>query len=107
MGRVELRIFKRVFVHGDFGGKMAVANAAERVKNVLVDELNLSVTVENIADDDLVYAPHIRLDSLGYLRLVNGLEEEFGFEIKAEEVGRILFETVADIVSFVEARCSG
>jgi len=86
---------------------MSVANAAGRVKKVLVEELNLSIAAEGIADGDLVYAPHIRLDSLGYLRLVHGLEQEFGFEISAEEVGHILFETVADITLFVESRCSG
>jgi len=86
---------------------MSVANAAGRVKKVLVEELNLSITAEGIADSDLVYAPHIRLDSLGYLRLVHGLEQEFGIEISAEEVGHILFETVADITLFVESRCSG
>ncbi len=86
---------------------MAEVKASERVKQVLVDELNLSISVESIADEDLVYAPHIRLDSLGYLRLIHGLEQEFGIEISAEEVGRILFETVADIVGFVDERCSG
>ena len=89
------------------GGIMAVENAAARVKKVLVDELNLNIAADSIADDDLVYAPHIRLDSLGYLRLVHGLEQEFGLEIAPEEVGHILFETVADIIRFVDERCSG
>ena len=85
---------------------MTEANAAARVKKVLVDELNLNISAESIADEDLVYAPHIRLDSLGYLKLVHGLEQEFGFEISAEKVGHILFETVADIVRFVDERCA-
>ncbi len=85
---------------------MSLANISERVKKVLVDELNLNLSIEAIADDDLVYAPHIRLDSLGYLRLVHGLEREFGLEISAEEVGHILFEKVSDIASFVDERCS-
>jgi acyl carrier protein len=83
---------------------MTEANTAARVKKVLVEELNLNISADGIADEDLVYAPHIRLDSLGYLRLVNGLEQEFGFEISAEEVGHILFETVEDIVRFVDER---
>ena len=83
---------------------MSLSNISERVKKVLIDELNLSVSVEAISDDDLVYAPHIRLDSLGNLRLVHGLEREFGFEIRAEEVGYILFEKVADITRFVDER---
>jgi acyl carrier protein len=85
---------------------MTEASSAARVKKVLVEELNLNISPDGIADDDLVYAPHIRLDSLGYLRLVHGLEQEFAFEVSAEEVGHILFETVADIVRFSVERCA-
>ena len=74
---------------------------------VLVEELNLDTDPGSISVDDLVYAPHIRLDSLGYLRLMHGVEQEFGFEIKPEEVGHILFETVGDIVDFVADRTPG
>ena len=86
---------------------MKQAELVQRVKKVLVEELNLDITPDAIAEDDLVYAPHIRLDSLGYLRLMHGIEQEFHFEIKPEEVGHILFERIGDIVDFVADRTPG
>ena len=77
---------------------------ARRVKRVLVDELELEVAPSDIQLDDVLYAPHIQLESLGYLKLILGLEQEFGFHVGNDETGRVMFETVRDIVAYVNRK---
>ncbi len=77
---------------------------AQRVRRVLVDELELEVAPSDLSLDDPLYAPHIQLESLGYLKLVMGLEQEFRLHIGDEESGRVMFETVGDIVAYVNRK---
>lgn len=75
-----------------------------RVQAILADELQLDVGPEELDPGDLLHAPHIRLDSLGYLRLLAGLERELGVAVSMDDMGSSVFETVGDVVAFVRQR---
>ena len=77
---------------------------AQRVKTLLVEELHLDLDPADIALDDVLHAPHIRLDSLGYLRLLQGLERAFDLRLDLATLGATVFETVGDVAAFVAAR---
>ena len=80
---------------------------ADRVRRLLVDELELAVPPAEILLDDVLYAPHIQLDSLGYVRLVVALELAFDIDLTEAGRGRVVFETVGDIVALIAARLAG
>lgn len=80
---------------------------ADRVRRLLVDELELAVPPAEILLDDALYAPHIQLDSLGYVRLVVALELAFDIDLTEAGRGRVVFETVGDIVAHIAARLAG
>ncbi len=77
---------------------MNMASAFERVKGIVVDQLNVApdeVTVEASFIEDL------GADSLDVVELVMALEEEFGIEIPDEEAEKIM--TVKDAVEYIKA----
>ncbi len=82
----------------------AVANA---VKAVLVTELDLAVPIEAIDEEDNLFSPHIRMDSLGHLRVLAGLEDRFALRAPRGRLEEALLETVGDLVDLVVAHLPG
>jgi acyl carrier protein len=78
-------------------------STAQQVKRALVEVLDLAVDAGQIAEEDLLFGPPIRLDSLGYHRLMVGLEDRLGVRWTDAELDEAIFETVADLVAFVAA----
>ncbi len=74
-----------------------MANVADRVKEIIVDQLGVNpeqVTPEAKFIEDL------GADSLDTVELVMALEEEFGTEIPDEEAEKL--KTVGDAIKYVE-----
>ena len=59
--------------------------------------------VENIADDTLIFETGL-LDSMGLLFLIEFLKEEFDIETHDEELVVENFESINNIVAFVESK---
>jgi acyl carrier protein len=58
---------------------------------------------ESITDDLLIFESGL-LDSMGLLFLIEFLKEEFGVEVKDEELVVENFESIQNIVAFVEQK---
>ena len=70
----------------------------EKVKEVLVDQLNLKeadITLDTNIKKDL------GADSLDILQLLMSIEEEYGIQIPDDELAG--FETVGDVVTYLES----
>ncbi|NLT24560.1 MAG: acyl carrier protein [Syntrophorhabdus sp.] len=77
----------------------------ERLKHLLVSELNLEeITPEEIDDDMPLFGEGLGLDSLDAVELVVILEKHFGIEIKSLEEGRVAFQSINTLAVFVEER---
>ena len=77
-------------------------NTFERVKKVLVEQLDVSedeVTPQASVIDDL------GADSLDVVEIIMGLEEEFDVEIPDEEAEKLT--TVQKIVDYVDEKAKG
>lgn len=77
---------------------MLLANTFERVKSIIVDQLDVDeseVTMEASFTDDL------EADSLDVVELVMELEDEFDMEIADEEAEKIV--TVGDAVEYIDS----
>ena len=74
-----------------------MANIAERVKEIVVEQLGVSadqVVAEAKFVDDL------GADSLDTVELIMALEEEFGTEIDDEDAEKL--QTVSDVINYIE-----
>ena len=77
----------------------------ERLKAMLVEELNLEETSpEDIVDDQPLFGEGLGLDSLDAVELVVLVEKHFGVEIKDMDEGRIAFASINSLAAFIEER---
>jgi acyl carrier protein len=77
-------------------------NTFERIKKVLVDQLDVS-------EDEVTPTAHIvddlGADSLDVVEIIMGLEEEFEIEIPDEDAEKL--PTVQHIISYIEEKYKG
>lgn len=71
----------------------------EKVKNIIVDQLGVD---ESLITLDTNLMKDLEADSLDAVEVILGVEETFDFEIPDEDAEK--FETVKDIVEYIEAR---
>jgi acyl carrier protein len=78
----------------------------EKLKKILVEELNLEdVKPEEIDDNAPIFGDEgLGLDSLDAVELVVILEKHFGVEVKNLNEGRVAFQTINTLVKYIEER---
>lgn len=75
-----------------------------RLRELMVEELELDIGPGEIPLDHPLQSPPFSLDSMAYARFLVVLEDEFDIRIADDEAGRILFETLRDVIEFVRRR---
>ncbi len=75
----------------------------QRIKEVLVESLNLEISPDELGDDTHLWAGDLGLDSVDALELMVALEREYGFRIDSEEIDQESLTTVANIEAFVDS----
>ncbi|MGE6575987.1 acyl carrier protein [Paenibacillus xylanexedens] len=75
----------------------------EQIKKNFVEALNLNIGWETLQDDlDLLI--HFNVDSVTVLEFLVGIEEDFGIEIKDEELSIELLRSVKTLSSFIRQK---
>ena len=78
-------------------------NLKKRIKDMMVENLMLQVTAEEIADDQQLFGPEsLGLDSVDALQLVVGLEKSFGLKIGNSDAAKGILESVETIAREIE-----
>ena len=74
------------------------------IKRLIVERLFIEGLDPKDIGDDVPIAVELGLDSMDFLELTVGLEQEFGLEIVGKGVDREAYETVSSIAKLVESR---
>ena len=86
-------------------------NTAElktQIKHLLVENLMLQTSAEEIADDLPLFGPGgLGLDSVDALQLVVALDKNYGLKIPDPEAAKKVLQSVNTIVAALEQRLSG
>ena len=80
--------------------------AAAVVRRALIDALALDMAPAEIAGAQPLHEHPVRMDSLGFHRVLVELEVQRGGQFDEQVLERTLFETVDDLVRFVAAQSS-
>jgi len=75
-----------------------------RAKKMLIRDLRLKKTPEDIKDSDPLFGSGLGLDSVDALELVCALEKEFGVRIPDSTVGRKVLASVDTMVDFIKEK---
>lgn len=83
---------------------MSDANLRDAIKEMMVENLMLKVSKEEIGDDLPLFGPDgLGLDSIDALELVVSLEKKFGVSVPNSETARQALATVNTIAEYVAA----
>jgi acyl carrier protein len=82
---------------------MTEAEAAERIRDLIVGDLRWPGPREELTDDLPLIERRV-IDSLRLLHLVARLEAVFGIPIRDEEIVPATFGTIGSLAAFVAAR---
>ena len=75
----------------------------ERIKKMMVDNLMLQVSAEEIGDEQPLFGPaSLGLDSVDALQLVVALDKNFGLKIADPAAARQVLQNVNTIVAAVQ-----
>ncbi len=85
---------------------MATNDTKAKVKDMLIRRLRLSMSPEEINDDDPLFGPDggLDLDSIDALELVVGLQKEFDSVIADKAAAEKILVTVSTIADFVDGQ---
>ncbi len=72
------------------------------IKRLMVENLMLQISVEEISDDQLLFGPgSLGLDSVDALQLVVALDKAYGLKIADPEAARQILQSVATMTATV------
>ena len=79
----------------------------KQVKQMLVENLMLQTSAEEIGDEQALFGPgSLGLDSVDALQLVVALEKNYGLKLSDTEVARKTMQTVNTIAAAIQAHQS-
>jgi len=79
----------------------------QRLKELMISELMLDMTAEDIGDDTPLFGPAgIGLDSVDALQLVVMIEKHFGFKMADQEQAKRLLQSVNTIAEAVDQQAA-
>jgi acyl carrier protein len=87
---------------------MAEDDLRTRIKEMLVKNLMLQTTPEEIGDDTPLFGPGgLGLDSIDALELVVGMEKTFGVGVPNSEVAKTALQNVNSIHDYIVEKTAG
>jgi acyl carrier protein len=76
-----------------------------RIKEIMVENLMLQVTADEITDDKPLFGPEgLGLDSVDALQLVVALDKNFGLKIPNPEAAKQILQSVNSIAAAVQSK---
>ncbi len=73
----------------------------QRVKEILVRELQLPIRPDELAEDEMLFDGYLGMDSVATISIVIALEVEFGIVVLDQDVSVELFRTARCIADYV------
>jgi len=80
----------------------ADAELKQRIKDIIIEELMLQESPEEITNDMPLFGEGLGLDSVDALQLVVGLEKHFGLKVGGAEKAKLILRSIDTIADAIE-----
>ena len=77
-----------------------------KIKEIIVKDLNSNIKLSDIEDDISLYDDGLGLDSIAIINFIVLLEEKFEFRFEDGEISSKIFNSVNNLVEFIQSRKS-
>ncbi len=76
----------------------------DEVKQILADVLQLEDRVNSFREDTALLGALPEFDSMAVISIITALEEQYDFFVNDDEIDAEVFESLGNLVSFVERK---
>ncbi len=83
---------------------MNTLNITVKIKQILIENLSLDQSIDEISDDLLLLGNIPEFDSMAIVSIITAIEEEFAFMADDDDLSADVFESVDSLVAFVAER---
>lgn len=74
----------------------------QELKEKIIEQLNLEdISVDEIADDDILFGDGLGLDSIDALELIVMLDKDYGIKLSDPKEGRKVFESIEVMAAYI------
>lgn len=74
----------------------------QELKEKIIEQLNLEdITIEEIADNDVLFGDGLGLDSIDALELIVMLDKDYGIKLTDPKEGKKIFESVEVMAKYI------
>jgi acyl carrier protein len=84
--------------------ELSSAVTVEEVKDIVVETLGIPDRADTLDASTPLFGSLPELDSMAVLELMLELEQRFGIELENEDISAEVFENLASLTDFVEAK---
>jgi acyl carrier protein len=86
------------------GTVMTQEAIANKIKQLLIETLSLSTTVEQLGEDTPLLGHIPEFDSMAIVSVITSLEETFDIQIEDDELDAEVFESIGTLIQFVHGK---
>lgn len=74
----------------------------QELKEKIIEQLNLEdITIEEIADNDMLFGDGLGLDSIDALELIVMLDKDYGIKLTDPKEGKKIFESIEIMAKYI------
>ncbi|MDO6431636.1 phosphopantetheine-binding protein [Flavitalea sp. BT771] len=77
-----------------------------QLKEIIVNDLDMSIDMQDIDDNASLYDDGLGLDSIAIINFIVLIEKKFGISFNENEISARLFSSINNLADFVGSRAS-
>ncbi|MBW8683054.1 acyl carrier protein [Chitinophaga rhizophila] len=83
---------------------IALDSIKSKLKEIIVDDLNINLTTDQIRDDMSLYEDGIGLDSISIVNFIVTIEKRFDIQFGENEISSRLFSNINSLAEFIAGK---
>lgn len=83
---------------------VALDSIKSKLKEIIIDDLNINLSADQIRDDISLYEDGIGLDSISIVNFIVTIEKRFDIQFGENEISSRLFSNINSLAAFIASK---